>query len=324
MKSYKELLESVKQIFQEESFLNRPVGLYEPIDYTLKLGGKRIRPVMLLAANQMFGGSLEDVRYAAIGIETFHNFTLLHDDLMDKSPIRRGKATVYTKWNENVAILSGDTMFALAWRYMLKNPHHNLHNILNTFNETAIGVCEGQQFDMEFEQRNDVTIEEYIEMIRLKTAVLLAGALKIGALYADAPAADVDNLYEYGIHLGLAFQLQDDMLDAYGDEKTFGKKTGSDIRDNKKTFLYLRALEIGSEKQKMQLVDLFSTTPSDPEPKVEKVLDIYREIGMKKHLEEAIEKEFAIAKEYLSKIQLDNDRKAPLEELTNALLGREK
>lgn len=324
MKTYKELLQIVKEIFDQESFINEPVGLYEPIDYTLALGGKRLRPVMLLAANQMFGGYIDTVRYAAVGIETFHNFTLLHDDLMDKSPIRRGNPTVYRKWNENTAILSGDTMFALAWRYMLKQPHANLQAILNTFNETAIGVCEGQQYDMEFETRDNVSIPEYMNMIRLKTAVLLAGALKVGALYTDAQEQDVESLYQFGIHLGLAFQLQDDLLDAYGDETTFGKKTGSDIRDNKKTFLYLKAIEIAPSEDAERLRGWFATSPEDTTEKVRSVLDIYQKTDIRVLVESEIEREFQIAQTYMDKVAVPDDNKQPLIELTKNLLGRKK
>lgn len=324
MKTYKELLQIVKEIFDQESFINEPVGLYEPIDYTLALGGKRLRPVMLLAANQMFGGCIDTVRYAAVGIETFHNFTLLHDDLMDKSPIRRGNPTVYRKWNENTAILSGDTMFALAWRYMLKQPHANLQAILNTFNETAIGVCEGQQYDMEFETRDNVSIPEYMNMIRLKTAVLLAGALKVGALYTDAQEQDVESLYQFGIHLGLAFQLQDDLLDAYGDETTFGKKIGSDIRDNKKTFLYLKAIETAPSEDAERLRCWFATSPEDTTEKVRSVLDIYQKANIREQVESEIEREFQIAQTYLDKVAVPDDNKQPLIELTKNLLGRKK
>ena len=264
MNTLPELLSKVKTLFQQENFVFEPQGLYAPIAYTLSLGGKRIRPVMLMAAHEMFGGNADHVSHAALGIETFHNFTLLHDDLMDKSPIRRGQPTVYQKWDENTAILSGDTMFALAWRYFIRQPDSRLQEILNTFNETAIQVCEGQQYDMDFETCNNVGMDEYMNMIRLKTAVLLAGALKIGALYANAPDEDIEHLYRYGIHLGLAFQLQDDLLDAYGDTTTFGKETGSDIRNNKKTFLYLRALQDGDAQQQSCLKTAFGQTPDDP------------------------------------------------------------
>lgn len=318
------LLDQVKQLFEEEQFIHEPRELYEPIEYTLRLGGKRIRPVMLLAANQMFGGEVEQVRYAAIGIETFHNFTLLHDDLMDKSPLRRGKPTVYCKWDENTAILSGDTMYALAWRYFLRQPHPHLQEILNCFNETGIQVCEGQQYDMNFEHQTNVTIADYLMMIRLKTAVLLAGALKIGALYAKAPAADVENLYQFGIHLGLAFQLQDDLLDGYGDVAVFGKKTGQDIRDNKKTYLILKALELATPRQKEELEHLFATTPEDSEAKVTRVLEIYGQIGIRQHVQEAIQKEFDLAQQHLQAVQVQQAQKRPLEELMDALFERKK
>ncbi|MBR4804260.1 MAG: polyprenyl synthetase family protein, partial [Bacteroidales bacterium] len=225
MLSPKEIQDTVKQLFDSEIFISDPVELYEPIQYTLGLGGKRLRPTLLLAACDMFGGDIGKASAAAVGIEVFHNFTLLHDDLMDKSPLRRGKETVYRRWNENIAILSGDTMFAMAYRYFLKKWHPNMEAILKTFTETAIGVCDGQQYDMNFETQDDVAITEYIMMIRLKTAILLAGAMKIGALYANAPEKDIELLYKAGISMGLAFQLQDDLLDAYGDVSVFGKQT---------------------------------------------------------------------------------------------------
>lgn len=318
------LLNTVKEIFEKEQFVFAPKELYEPIEYTLRLGGKRIRPVMLLAANQMFGGNIELAADAAVGIETFHNFTLLHDDLMDKSPLRRGKPTVYCKWDENTAILSGDTMFAIAWRYFLKQPHTQLQNILNCFNETAIEVCEGQQYDMNFEKQQNTSIGDYMMMIRLKTAVLLAGALKIGALYANAPEKDVNHLYEFGIHLGLAFQLQDDLLDAYGDVAVFGKMTGQDIRDNKKTYLILKALELGNDEQQNELRELFASTPENSEEKVRKVLAIYNQLDIRKVVEKEIEKEFALASEHLEEIDVSPAKKRPLEELMETLLGRKK
>lgn len=323
MASLKEILTTVGTIFEQESFLSEPKELYEPIEYTLRLGGKRIRPSLVIAANQMFGGSDDDVHAAAIGIEVFHNFTLLHDDLMDKSPLRRGKETVYRKWDENTAILSGDTMFAMAWRYFLKQPHSKLQEILNCFNETAIGVCEGQQYDMNFESCNDITISDYMEMIRLKTAVLLAGALKIGALYAQAPEEDVERLYKFGIHFGLAFQLQDDLLDAYGDVAVFGKQTGQDIRDNKKTYLPLRAMELASQSDKAELKKLFTNFDGDAEAKVSRVLEIYSHINIQKEVENAIEKEMNMAISELNAIKIDEERKQPLRELLNTMQGRQ-
>lgn len=323
MASLKEILAIVGNIFENKSFLNNPKELYEPIEYTLRLGGKRIRPSMLIAACQMFGGKVENVRDAAIGIEVFHNFTLLHDDLMDKSPLRRGKETVYRKWDENTAILSGDTMFALAWRYFLKQSHNQLQEILNCFNETAIGVCEGQQYDMNFESCNDITINDYMMMIRLKTAVLLAGALKIGALYANAPKEDVERLYDFGIHFGLAFQLQDDLLDAYGDVSVFGKQTGQDIRDNKKTFLPLRAMELASDTDRAELKKLFTNFEGDSEEKVQRVLAIYSHINIREEVEKAIDKEMDMAVSALNAINVCEEKKQPLRELVNTMQGRQ-
>lgn len=318
-------LKQVEEIFCKEQFMAEPANLYAPIDYTLRLGGKRIRPTLLLAANAMFGGKMDGVRDAALGIETFHNFTLLHDDLMDRSPLRRGQPTVYTKWDENTAILSGDTMFALAWRYFLRQPSPRLQEILQCYCETAIEVCEGQQYDMDFENKPDVSLDEYMMMIRKKTAVLLAGALKIGALYANAPAKDLDLLYEYGIHMGLAFQLQDDLLDGYGDTAVFGKKTGQDIRDNKKTYLPIRAAMICSSTQKEELVNLFAKNNNiDEEEKVKRVLAIYNSINLRDEVEAAIEKEYTLAIEHLDAISVPDAAKQPLLEMIGTLKGRKK
>lgn len=320
-------LERVERLFAEEQFMGTPTELYAPIDYTLRLGGKRVRPTLLLAANALFGGKEDDALGAALGIETFHNFTLLHDDLMDRSPLRRGQPTVYVKWDENTAVLSGDTMYALAWRYMLRTPGTRLHEVLSCFNETAIEVCEGQQKDMNFEHKSldEVQIGDYLDMIRQKTAVLLAGALKIGALIADAPEAEVENLYRFGIHLGMAFQLQDDLLDGYGDTAVFGKKTGQDIRDNKKTYLPLRALELCDDSQAASLRTLFAGKDNmDEEEKVRRALDLYEAVGLRAAVEMAIEDEFAQAQECLAAIGADEPSKTPLRELTDTLMGRKK
>lgn len=327
MNGLKYYLGQVEQIFEAEQFIAEPKELYEPIDYTLRLGGKRIRPTLLLAANAMFGGEVAAARDAALGIEIFHNFTLLHDDLMDRSPLRRGKPTVYTKWGDNAAILSGDTMFALAWRYFLRQPSPRLREILQCFNETAIEVCEGQQKDMNFEEMalDEVNIADYMDMIRQKTAVLLAGALKIGALYAGAPDEEVDRLYDFGIHLGLAFQLQDDLLDGYGDTAVFGKKTGQDIRDNKKSYLPLKALMLCSESQATELCGLFAAKDNmDEEEKVRQVMALYDIVGLRSALEEAIAAEFAEAKRHLDMIHADEAQKLPLRELMETLNDRKK
>ncbi|MBR3783229.1 MAG: polyprenyl synthetase family protein [Bacteroidales bacterium] len=327
MNDLKHYLKEVEDIFANEQFIAEPHELYDPIDYTLRLGGKRIRPTLLLAANALFGGDIEAVKDAALGIETFHNFTLLHDDLMDRSPLRRGQPTVYTKWGDNAAILSGDTMFALAWRYFLRQPSPRLQEILQCFNETAIEVCEGQQKDMNFETMalETVSIAEYMEMIRQKTAVLLAGALKTGALYAGAPEKEVEKLYAFGIHLGLAFQLQDDLLDGYGDSAVFGKKTGQDIRDNKKSYLPLLALTVSSQGQQKELSQLFSSKDNmDEEEKVRRVMEIYNTIGLREKVERSIADEFALAKKSLDDIHADETLKTPFRELMDTLNGRKK
>lgn len=320
-------LDKVAEIFEQETFVAEPHELYEPIDYTLRLGGKRIRPTLLLAANALFGGKEEEVRDAALGIETFHNFTLLHDDLMDRSPLRRGQPTVYCKWDDNTAILSGDTMFALAWRYFLRQPSPRLQQILQCFNETAIEVCEGQQKDMNFETMalDEVSLDDYMDMIRQKTAVLLAGALKVGALYAGAPEKEVEKLWAFGEHMGLAFQLQDDLLDGYGDTAVFGKKTGQDIRDNKKSFLPLKALMLCSGEQREALTKLFAAKDNmDEEEKVRRVLELYSAIGLRAAVEDAIAQEFRTATKHLDDIQADEALKTPLREMLETLNGRKK
>ena len=327
MNNIKYYLDKVGAIFDAEQFIAEPRELYAPIEYTLRLGGKRIRPTMLLMANALFGGDEQQVRNAALGIETFHNFTLLHDDLMDRSPLRRGQPTVYTKWDENTAILSGDTMFALAWRYFLRQSTPKLQEILQCFNETAIEVCEGQQKDMNFERMGlaNVSIDNYMDMIRQKTAVLLAGALKIGALYAGAPADEVERLYAFGIHLGLAFQMQDDLLDGYGDTAVFGKKTGQDIRDNKISFLPLTALKNANEEQRKELLALFAAKDNmDEEEKVRRVLALYQTMNLKNAIGKAIADEFETARKELDGIHADEPRKTPLRELMETLNGRKK
>ena len=322
MLSTKEIQNAVKQLFDRENFISDPAELYEPIQYTLALGGKRLRPTLLLAACDMFGGDVGKASAAAVGIEVFHNFTLLHDDLMDKSPLRRGKETVYRRWNENIAILSGDTMFALAYRYFLRQWHPNMEAILKTFTETAIGVCDGQQYDMNFETQADVSIADYMKMIELKTAILLAGAMKIGALYAEASEKDIDTLYRAGISIGLAFQLQDDLLDAYGDVSVFGKQTGTDIKDNKKTYLYLSALKKADKSQKETLQRLFKTTPENPDEKIRTVIGIYDSLNIKALVEKDIETYFEQSLRYLDGINLGNDSKETMKQIINQLLGR--
>lgn len=324
MRDLKSTIALIDQLFEETDHNANPQQLYDPIDYTMHLGGKRIRPTLLVIANEMFGGEFENVKNAAIGIEMFHNFTLLHDDLMDNSPIRRGQPSVYSKWNANTAILSGDTMYALAWKYFLKQDHPQMQRILQCFNQTSIEVCEGQQYDMNFENNDHVSIAEYMEMIRLKTAVLIAGALKIGGIYANAPDTDIERLYNFGIHLGLAFQLQDDLLDATSDTVTLGKKTNNDICDNKKTFLVIKAFEHSSAEQRQTIHKLYQTKPEDPSEKIKTIIDIYKQLEIYKYTEDAIENEFRKATELLDAIQLPTTKKSPLYDILQTIKLREK
>ena len=322
MKTAKEIQNTIKELFEKESFIQQPKELYEPIEYTLALGGKRLRPTLLLASCEMFDGDIRQASSAAIGIEVFHNFTLLHDDLMDKSPLRRGKETVYRRWNENIAILSGDTMFALAYRYFLRQWHPNMEAILKTFTETAIGVCDGQQYDMNFETQTDVSIANYMKMTELKTAILLAGAMKIGALYTDASEKNIATLYRAGISIGLAFQLQDDLLDAYGDVAMFGKQIGTDIKDNKKTYLYLKALQDADNAQRQTLRQLFATTPENPEEKIKTAISIYNQLNIKQKVEMEIDRLFDEGQKLINAISVGEERKTTLKQIINQLLGR--
>lgn len=258
-----------------------PQGLYEPIGYTLAAGGKRVRPQLALLATKLFGGNEEDVLPAALALEVFHNFTLLHDDVMDKAQVRRGRPTVHVKWNANTAILSGDQMMIEAYKLLSQVPENKLATTLRLFNQMATEICEGQQYDVDFESREDVTISEYMEMIRLKTSVLLATALRIGAYIADATDEQQEQIYNYGIHLGLAFQIQDDMLDCYGDQATFGKAIGGDIAENKKTYLWLTAAQKGA-------IDELAMREESMTQRFERILAIYDRLGVKAAAQEAI------------------------------------
>ena len=258
-----------------------PQGLYEPIGYTLAAGGKRVRPQLALLATKLFGGNEEDVLPAALALEVFHNFTLLHDDVMDKAQVRRGRPTVHVKWNANTAILSGDQMMIEAYKLLSQVPENKLATTLRLFNQMATEICEGQQYDVDFESRTDVTISEYMEMIRLKTSVLLATALKIGAYIAGATEEQQEQIYNYGIHLGLAFQIQDDMLDCYGDQATFGKAIGGDIAENKKTYLWLTAAQKGA-------IDELAMREESMTQRFERILAIYDRLGVKAAAQEAI------------------------------------
>lgn len=272
----KALQELFQDYLENLSYAREPMGLYEPVKYVLGIGGKRIRPTLMLLAYNLFKEDVHSVLSQAMGLETYHNFTLLHDDLMDKADRRRGMPTVHKRWDENAAILSGDAMVMLAYQFMMKDcPAMYVRSVMDVFSQTALEICEGQQWDMEFENRQDVTVDEYMEMIRLKTSVLLAGALKIGAVLGGASEADAQKLYDFGIRIGLAFQLQDDWLDVYGDPKVFGKNIGGDILCNKKTFMLITAFERADEETKAELQNWITAEQYDPARKIEAVTAIY-------------------------------------------------
>lgn len=300
----------------------RPAGLYEPIRYTLSLGGKRLRPVLMLMAYNLYKDDPEQILTPALGLETYHNFTLLHDDVMDRADVRRGRPTVHKVWNDNTAILSGDNMLVLAYQRIAACDDKHLPRVLRIFTETALEIDEGQQYDMDFETRTDVTEAEYIEMIRLKTSVLLACALSLGATLADAPAADIDALYTFGERLGLAFQLQDDYLDVYGDPEVFGKKIGGDILCNKKTFMLINALQRATAAQRAELDHWLAAADCAPEEKISAVTRLYDAIGIPALAQAKIDSYFAEAEQALGRVALPAPRKQELWRYALTMLHR--
>lgn len=324
MKTFEEYKTLIDSAIAGLALPKKPEKLYQPITYTLELGGKRLRPMLTLAACELFGGDAARAINAALAIEIFHNFTLLHDDIMDEAPLRRGKATVYKKWNPNVAILSGDTMFALAYRYLSADGHHDLKKIHDTFTQTAIEVCEGQQLDMDFEQRSDVSIPEYLNMIRMKTAVLLGASLKIGAMIAKADDQQAGLLYDFGVNAGMAFQLKDDLLDAYGQAEKFGKTIGGDILANKKTYLYLKCIELANDEDKNTLMQLFSKNENLPaDKKIEKVLNLYNRYQIRDEATEQMERFFNTALNVMNHVDVKSESKNRLTEFAAWLYRRD-
>jgi len=322
LKSIEELQGSINLAIQEVDLSFEPSQLYEPIRYILSLGGKYLRPNLVLMAADMYQFDLTQVMPQALGVELFHNFTLMHDDIMDEAPIRRGKTTVHEKWNINVAILSGDVLFVKAYQSIVQADSKFLPKIVELFNKTAIEVCEGQQLDMNFETKDDVSMSLYLEMIRFKTAVLLACSLKIGALVADASEEDQDNLYHFGIHIGLAFQLMDDILDVYGDQKDFGKQIAGDILCNKKTCLYITAYEKANIDQRKVLDYYFSHQDFEPKQKVLEVIKIYDAIGVKAFCLEMMAENHALALNYFNAVSVSDDRKSVLFKFIDMLMLR--
>lgn len=319
----KELLEKVNRYIADWDYSREPKGLYEPIRYVLSLGGKRIRPVLMLMAYNLYKEEVDSVLPVAVGLETYHNYTLLHDDLMDKADMRRNKPTVHKVWNENTAILSGDTMLVLAYQQMCRIDNQVLlKKVLDIFTEMALEIGEGQQYDMEFETRDDVTEEEYIEMIRLKTSVLLASALKIGALLGGASDKEACLLYDYGVQVGLAFQLQDDYLDVYGDPALFGKKIGGDILCNKKTYMLINALLLADDRQRAELKRWIDAREYEPQEKIQAVTALYDQIGIRELCDKKITAYFEKAGECLNALEVDDCRKQMLREFIGSLIHR--
>jgi len=324
IKTSNEILKSVNDFLDQLPYERKPQSLYDPIRYVLSIGGKRIRPVLMLMAYNLYKDQPEDILMPACGLETYHNYTLLHDDLMDNADLRRGHETVHKRWDANTAILSGDSMLVLAYQRMAQVPAEKLAEVLDCFTETALEIGEGQEYDMDFETRSDVKEEEYIEMIRLKTSVLLACATKIGAILADAPEEDVKYLYKFGEQLGLAFQLQDDLLDVYGDPKVFGKAIGGDITSNKKTYMLINAYNRADEKQRAELVRWIEAPTFNRDVKVAAVTRLYDEIGIRQLCEEKINYYFDQAAQYLTKVGVAEERKQSLRQYMDELLHRNK
>ena len=317
-----ELLVKVNDFLDNLKYDRKPSGLYDPVKYVLSMGGKRIRPVLMLLSYGLFKDDVESVLMPACALETYHNYTLLHDELMDNADMSRGHETVHRKWDANTAILSGDSMLVLAYERMAKcNPVY-LSDVLHTFTETALEIGEGQQYDMEFETRNDVTEDEYIEMIRLKTSVLLACAQKIGAILAGASKQDQDNLYKFGEQIGLAFQLQDDYLDVYGDPKVFGKKVGGDIICNKKTYMLINAYNRADAEQRRELQHWMEAETFNSDEKVAAVTAIYNKVGVDKLAIEKIAYYFEESKKYLDAVQVSDERKAELRLYAQKMMHR--
>ncbi len=322
MQTIKELQALVNKELSQKTYEEAPIALFEPMTYALSVGGKRLRPIMVLLASQMYDGNLQEALKPAVGLEIFHNFTLLHDDVMDNAAIRRGKPTVHEKWDANVAILSGDAMSIKAYQYIVSCKEAYLSAVLQIFNDTALEVCKGQQLDMEFEEREEVSLEDYLLMIRYKTAVLFACSLKMGAILAGAEAKEQEELYKLGINLGMAFQLQDDYLDVYGDVRIFGKNIGGDILSKKKTYLLIQALKQADTVQKEKLWKLLDNKEIEPKQKVQEVTELYNELGIRKLTLDATTAYIEKAKQNLKNLKIEEEKKQELQDLICKLENR--
>jgi len=322
MYSADEILNKVNLFISNLPYHRRPESLYEPIKYVLSMGGKRIRPTLMLLAYNMFREDPERILMQAVALETYHNYTLLHDDLMDHADLRRGHETVHKRWNDNQAILSGDSMLVLAYERMAQCPADKLGEVLSLFTQTALEIGEGQQYDIDFETRNDVSEDEYIEMIRLKTSVLLACALKIGAVLAGASKTDADNLYKFGEQIGLAFQLQDDYLDVYGDPKIFGKAVGGDIVSNKKTYMLINAFNRANSSQRAELQRLINTESFDRDKKVAAVTALYNEMSIDKMAKNKMDFFYEQSQRYLDRVSVQEECKCELRAYAERMMKR--
>ena len=322
MQSISNYQEKISNHFELLALNKEPKNLYEPIQYILSLGGKRLRPVLTLMATEVFDVDCTKALSAATAVEVFHNFSLIHDDIMDDAPLRRGNETVHEKWNINTGILSGDAMLILAYQFFEDYEPQIFQELAKLFSKTALEVCEGQQYDVDFETRDDVTIPEYLKMIEYKTAVLVGAAMKMGAIVAETSEENKNLIYDFGLNLGIAFQLQDDYLDAFGNPETFGKQVGGDIIENKKTYLYLKAIEFAQPEEKEQLLHLFSIQPNDNTDKINSVKDIFNQTGASEATKKAIQDYTFSAFETLEKMNISSDKKMILKAFGEKLMNR--
>lgn len=322
MRAISQYQDIIQAHFMALDLTKEPNNLYEPIRYILSLGGKRLRPVLTLMATEVFDVDCEKAIPAATAVEVFHNFSLIHDDIMDDAPLRRGNETVHEKWDLNTGILSGDAMLILAYQFFENYDPKVFRELAKLFSKTALEVCEGQQYDVDFETRDNVTIPEYLKMIEYKTAVLVGAAMKMGAIVAETSTENANAIYDFGLNLGIAFQLQDDYLDAFGDPETFGKQVGGDIIENKKTYLYLKALEFSKANEKEQLLHLFSIHPTDNTDKIESVKQIFTQTGADVATQQAIQDFTQKAFQTLDTMNISDDKKAVLRAFGNKLMSR--
>lgn len=320
--SIKELQKFFQEYLSQQNFYSEPKELYDPIVYSMQLDGKRLRPILLLKSCEIFCNDYKKALDAAVGLEMFHNFTLVHDDIMDEAPIRRAQETVYKKWNQNIAILAGDTMFAIAFSYMMRLDKEIIHSVMSLFNKTAIEVCEGQQFDLNYENDDSVTVNDYLNMIRLKTAVLIAAALKLGAIIGGASKIQCDLIYNFGIEIGYVFQLVDDLLDVFAEDSKFGKTCGGDIIEGKKTYLFLKSLELLAPKERQHLVHLYNDKTMDHKEKISKVKEIFEKLNIPEVTRNEMKLHHHRSMSFLNALNLNSEQVKELSEYAEMLMKR--